>query len=333
MKGALVMNEVQIIGTGSYAPLNIMTNKQLSEIVETSDEWIISRTGIKQRHISQGENTSDLATEAALEALKDANIKAEDIDLIILASTSPDQFVPATACIVQGNIGAVNAMAFDISAACTGFIFGLNIAMQFLKTGNRKRALIIGAEVLSKIVDWTDRNTCILFGDGAGAAVLEAGSTRGVISVDSASEGQKSHFLTCPTVDVKNTFTSGNEDFKATISMDGKEIFKFAVNTIVKSINKILTDNNYTLEDIKYVVCHQANFRIIDFVVKRLKADKNKFFVNLDKYGNTSAASIAIALDEMNKTNLLTVGDKIILVGFGGGLTYGASLIEWTINK
>ncbi|MBU3190111.1 ketoacyl-ACP synthase III [Clostridium bowmanii] len=327
------MNEVQIIGTGSYAPLNIMTNKQLSEIVETSDEWIISRTGIKQRHISQGENTSDLATEAALEALKDANIKAEDIDLIILASTSPDQFVPATACIVQGNIGAVNAMAFDISAACTGFIFGLNIAMQFLKTGNRKRALIIGAEVLSKIVDWTDRNTCILFGDGAGAAVLEAGSTRGVISVDSASEGQKSHFLTCPTVDVKNTFTSGNEDFKATISMDGKEIFKFAVNTIVKSINKILTDNNYTLEDIKYVVCHQANFRIIDFVVKRLKADKNKFFVNLDKYGNTSAASIAIALDEMNKTNLLTVGDKIILVGFGGGLTYGASLIEWTINK
>ncbi|MGH4140511.1 beta-ketoacyl-ACP synthase III [Clostridium sp.] len=327
------MNEVQIIGTGSYAPLNIMTNNQLSEIVDTSDEWIISRTGIKQRHISQGENTSDLATKAALEALKDANIKAEDIDLIILASTSPDQFVPATACIVQGNIGAVNAMAFDISAACTGFIFALNIAMQFLKTGNRKHALIIGAEVLSKIVDWTDRNTCILFGDGAGAAVLEAGSVRGIISVDSASEGQKSHFLTCSTVDVKNTFTSGHEDFKATISMDGKEIFKFAVNTIVKSINKILNDNNYTLEDIKYVVCHQANFRIIDFVVKRLKADKDKFFVNLDKYGNTSAASIAIALDEMNKTNLLTAGDKIILVGFGGGLTYGASLIEWTINK
>lgn len=327
------MNEVQIIGTGSYAPLNIMTNNQLSEIVDTSDEWIISRTGIKQRHISQGENTSDLATKAALEALKDANIKAVDIDLIILASTSPDQFVPATACIVQGNIGAVNAMAFDISAACTGFIFGLNIAMQFLKTGNRKRALIIGAEVLSKIVDWTDRNTCILFGDGAGAAVLEAGSVRGIVSVDSASEGQKSHFLTCPTVDVKNTFTSGSEDFKATISMDGKETFKFAVNTIVKSINKILNDNNYTLEDIKYVVCHQANFRIIDFVVKRLKADKDKFFVNLDKYGNTSAASIAIALDEMNKTNLLTAGDKIILVGFGGGLTYGASLIEWTMNK
>ena len=327
------MNEVQIIGTGSYAPLNIMTNHQISEIVDTSDEWIVSMTGIKQRHISQGENTSDLATKAALEALKDANVTAEDIDLIILASTSPDQFVPATACIVQGNIGAVNAMAFDISAACTGFIFALNIAMQFLKTGKRKRALIIGAEVLSKIVDWTDRNTCILFGDGAGAAVVEVGTKRGIISVDSASEGKKFELLTCPTVDVKNTFTNGKEDFKAKIDMDGKEIFRFAVNIIVRSINKILKENNYTLEDIKYVVCHQANFRIIDFVVKKLKADKDKFFVNLDKYGNTSAASIAIALDEMNKTNLLTAGDKIILVGFGGGLTYGASLIEWTMNK
>ncbi|MBU3156306.1 ketoacyl-ACP synthase III [Clostridium estertheticum] len=327
------MNEVQIIGTGSYAPLNIMTNHELSKIVDTSDEWIVSMTGIKQRHISTGENTSDLATKAASEALANANIKAEDIDLIIVASTSPDQFVPATACIVQGNIGAVNAMAFDISAACTGFIFALNIAMQFLKTGQRKRALIIGADVLSKIVDWTDRNTCILFGDGAGAAVLEAGSVRGIISVNSASEGQKGKFLTCPTVDVKNTYTKGNEDFKATISMDGKEIFKFAVKTIASSISRILNENNYTLDDIKYVVCHQANFRIIEFVVRKLKADKDKFFVNLDKYGNTSAASIAIAMDEMNKENLLTAGDKIILVGFGGGLTYGASLIEWTMNK
>jgi len=327
------MNEVQIIGTGSYAPLNIMTNQQLSEIVDTSDEWIISMTGIKQRHISRGENTSDLATKAAISALKDAKVKAEDIDLIIVASTSPDQFVPATACIVQGNIGAVNAMAFDISAACTGFIFALNIATQFLKTGDRTRALIIGAEVLSKIVDWTDRNTCILFGDGAGAAVLEVGSLRGIISINSASEGRKGKYLTCPTVDVKNTFTKGNEDFKAIISMDGKEIFKFAVKTIASSVTKILKENNYTIEDIKYIVCHQANFRIIDFVVKRLKADKDKFFVNLDKYGNTSAASIPIAMDEMNKKNLLKAGDKIILVGFGGGLTYGACLIEWTINK
>jgi len=327
------MNEVQIIGTGSYAPLNIMTNQQLSEIVDTSDEWIISMTGIKQRHISQGENTSDLATKAAIEALKDAKVKVEDIDLIIVASTSPDKFVPATACIVQGNIGAVNAMAFDISAACTGFIFALNVALQFLKTGERTRALIIGAEVLSKIVDWTDRNTCILFGDGAGAAVLEVGSLRGIISINSASEGQNGKYLTCPTVDVKNTFTKGSEDFKSIISMDGKEIFKFAVKTIASSVTKILKENNYTIDDIKYIVCHQANFRIIDFVVKKLKADKNKFFVNLDSYGNTSAASIPIAMDEMNKKNLLKAGDKIILVGFGGGLTYGACLIEWTINK
>ena len=327
------MNEVQIIGTGSYAPLNIMTNHQLAEIVDTSDEWITSRTGIKQRHISQGENTSDLATKAALDALNNAKIRAEDIDLIILASTSPDQFVPATACIVQGNIGAVNAMAFDISAACTGFIFALNIGMQFLKTGQCTRALIIGAEVLSKIVDWTDRNTCTLFGDGAGAAIIEVGSKKGIISINSTSEGEKAECLTCPTVDVKNTFTSGVENFKATISMDGKEIFKFAVKIIESSIERILKENDCTLDDIKYVVCHQANLRIIDFVVKRLKADKDKFYVNLDKYGNTSAASIAIALDEMNKNNLLTAGDKIILVGFGGGLTYGAALIEWTINK
>ncbi|MBK5240875.1 beta-ketoacyl-ACP synthase III [Clostridium sp.] len=327
------MNEVQIIGTGSYAPLNIMTNHQLSEIVDTSDEWITSMTGIKERHISQGENTSDLAIKAALEALKDAGVKPCDIDLIILASTSPDQFLPATACIVQGSIGAVNAMAFDISAACSGFIFAINIGMQFLRTGQCKRALIIGAEVLSKIVDWTDRNTCVLFGDGAGAAVIEAGGTRGIISVNSSSEGDKGDYLTCPTVDVKNTFISGNEDFKATLKMDGKEVFRFAVRVIESSINKILKENNCTLEDIKYVVCHQANLRIIDFIIKRLKADKNKFYINLDKYGNTSAASIAIALDEMNKKNLLTAGDKIILVGFGGGLTYGAALIEWTINK
>ncbi len=327
------MNEVQIIGTGSYAPLNIMTNHQMSELVDTSDEWIVSMTGIKERHISQGENTSDLATKAALEALKDAKVKPEDIDLIIVASTSPDQFVPATACIVQGNIGASNAMAFDISAACTGFIFALNIGMQFLRTGQCKRALIIGAEVLSKIVDWTDRNTCILFGDGAGAAVIEAGSKKGIISVNSASEGSKYELLTCPTVDVKNSFTKGTDNFKATIDMDGKEIFRFAVSIIESSIDRILKENNCTLEDIKYVVCHQANFRIIDFVVKRLKADKDKFYVNLDRYGNTSAASIAIAMDEMNKKDLLKAGDKIILVGFGGGLTYGASLIEWTINK
>ena len=327
------MSEVQIIGTGSYAPLNIMTNQQLSEIVDTSDEWIVAMTGIKQRHISVGENTSDLATKAALAALKDANVKPEDIDLIILASTSQDQFVPATACIVQGNIGADNAMAFDISAACTGFIFALNIGMQFLKTGKCTRALIIGAEVLSKIVDWTDRNTCILFGDGAGAAVIEVGNKRGIISINSASEGKKFELLTCPTVDVVNTFAKGTENFKGKIDMDGKEIFRFAVSIIESSIVKILKENNYTLEDIKYVVCHQANARIIDFVVKRMKADKDKFYVNLDMYGNTSAASIAIALDEINKKNLLTAGDKIILVGFGGGLTYGASLIEWTMDK
>ena len=327
------MNEVRIIGTGSYAPLNIMTNQQISEIVDTSDEWIVSMTGIRERHITQGENTSDLAIKAALEALKSAKVKAEDIDLIILASTSPDQFLPATACIVQGRIGATNAMAFDISAACTGFIFGLNIGFQFLRTGQFKRALIIGAEVLSKIVDWTDRNTCILFGDGAGAAVIEAGSEKGIISVNSASDGTKGHFLTCPTVDVKNTFTKGNADFNATLKMEGKEVFKFAVNIIETSIDKILKENNYTLEDIKYVVSHQANFRIIDYVVKKLKADKNKFYMNLDRYGNTSAASIPIALDEMNKKGLLEAGDKIILVGFGGGLTYGAALIEWTMDK
>lgn len=327
------MKQVKIVGTGSYAPCNIMTNEELSKLVDTNDEWITSRTGIKQRRISNGENTSDVAAKAAINALESANVAVEDIDLLIVATTSPDQFVPSTACLVQGKIGAVNALAFDVSAACTGFVFGLNIASQFIKTGQCNKALVIGAEVLSKLVDWQDRNTCVLFGDGAGAAILESSNEKGLISIYTASDGSKAEVLTCPAANVINPYTEGDSSFKSKISMNGKDIFKFAVKVIDESINKILEESNHSLEDIKYIIPHQANLRMIDFVSKKMNIDIEKFYINLDKYGNTSAASIAIALDEVNKKGLLHKGDKIILVGFGGGLTYGASLIQWTIDN
>ena len=328
------MNKVQIIGTGSYLPEKVVSNFDLAEIVDTSDEWISSRTGIKERRISEGENTSDLATKAALNAIENSKINPEDIDLIVLGTLTPDSFMPSTACIVQKNIGAVNATCFDISAACTGFIFAIDIATQFIKAGRCKVALIIGAETLSKVVNWKDRNTCVLFADGAGAAVLKAGNEESILAVYSGSDGSKGNHLTCDSIPVKNPYVKEKNIVAvdvncSTIKMDGKEIFKFAVNIIIQSINELLKTAELELEDIKYIIPHQANTRIIDYTAKKLGISKSKFFVNLDKYGNTSAASIAIALDEMSRKGMLEKGDKILLVGFGGGLTYGGTIIQW----
>jgi len=328
------MNKVQIIGTGSYLPEKVVSNFDLAEIVDTSDEWISSRTGIKERRISEGENTSDLATKAALNAIENSKINPEDIDLIVLGTLTPDSFMPSTACIVQKNIGAVNATCFDISAACTGFIFAMDIATQFIKTGRSKVALIIGAETLSKVVNWNDRNTCVLFADGAGAAVLKAGNENSIIATYSGSEGAKGNHLTCDSMPVKNPYVKEKNIFAvdencSTIKMDGKEIFKFAVNIIIQSINELLQIAELKIEDIKYIIPNQANTRIIDFTAKKLGVPKSKFFINLDKYGNTSAASVAIALDEMSRAGMLKKGDKILLVGFGGGLTYGGTIIQW----
>lgn len=328
------MRNVKIIGTGSYAPSRVVTNSDLSKIVDTNDEWISSRTGIRERRITTGEDTSALSTKAALEALKDANIDPLDIDLIIVGTASPDKFIPSTACLVQAEIGAENATCFDISAACSGFIYALNIGTQFIKTGQCKTALVIGAEVLSKILDWSDRSTCVLFGDGAGAAILKSSEDEnGILSIYTGSDGRNAaEALGCSAVPVRNPFIESTEKHDSLVTMNGKDIFRFATKVMPKCIEEVLKDQDCTMEDIKYIVPHQANIRIIESAAKRLGIDINKFYVNLDKYGNTSAATIPMALDEMSKAGILHRGDKIILVGFGGGLTFGSALVEWMID-
>lgn len=327
------MNSVKIIGTGRYTPDNVVTNDDLSKIVDTNDEWISTRTGIRERRITSKEDTTELALKAAVNALKRANISAESLDLIIVGTISPDSFMPSIACKLQGELGAVNAAAFDMTAACSGFIYGLEIAKNFIMSGKYKRALVIGAEVLSKIIDWKDRNTCILFGDGAAAAVVEASEKiDGIRSIKLGSDGSKGQFLTCPAVELKNLLIKSDGTHKNTIWMAGREIFKFGVNTIYECVNRILEENKLRLNDIKYIVPHQANSRMIDSAAKKLKINSDKFYTNMQIYGNTSSASIGIALDEMVEKNMLHKGDKVIIIGFGGGLTWGSALIEWSME-
>lgn len=323
------MREVKLIGTGRYVPEKIVTNDDLSKIVDTNDEWITSRTGIKQRRISEGENTSDLGTKAALKALESAKLTADDIDLIVVATSTPDSLSPSTAVYIQRNIGAFKAACFDISAACSGFIYALNIGSQFIKTGQSKNALIIGAEVLSKVTDWTDRNTCVLFGDGAGAVVLTASETKGISSIFCGADGRKVEHLNINCVPVKNPYVKPETIDSIRISMDGREVFKFASNIMLEAIDKVLKDSGLKLEDIKYVVPHQANYRIIEFAARKLGAPEDKFYINLQNYGNTSAASIPIALDEMIRNSVIKKGDKMILVAFGAGFTWSTALVEY----
>lgn len=324
------MSNIKIISTGSYVPQNRVSNDDISKIVETNDEWISSRTGIKERRISQGENTSVLGAKAAEDALKKAGLTAMDIDIIILATTTPDSFTPSTACKVQHLIGAKNAYAFDLSAACSGFIYGIAMGERILRGGNEKRAMVIGAETLSRIIDWEDRSTCVLFGDGAGAVILEKTDEEGIISTTIGSDGTLGlTSLTTGEFKVKNPYCEPEEDDKMAIAMEGREIFKFAVNIIPKSVNEVLNKAGIGIDEIKYIVPHQANIRIVEAAAKKLDVPLEKFYTNLNKYGNTSAASIALALDEMNKEGLLNKGDKLIFVGFGGGLTWGAILINW----
>lgn len=328
------MNKAQIIGTGHYVPQNIVSNDDLAKIVDTSDEWISSRSGIKERRITQGENTSDFATKAALLAMEDAKISPEEIEFIILATYTPDAFIPNTACIVQSNIGAVNATCFDLSAACTGFIYALDIATQFIKVGRAKCILVIGAETQSKHINWEDRGTCVLFADGAGAAIVKAGDQGDVLACYSGSDGAKSKNLIVDGVPVRNPFMENSPGkmydlTNSTIKMDGKEIFKFAVGIMIHCAEELLKKSGLEMGDIKVLIPHQANYRIIESTARKLGVDMDKIFINIDKYGNTSAASIAIALDELAKSGRIGKGDKIMLVGFGGGLTYGGTIIEW----
>lgn len=317
----------RIAGIGAYVPETIVTNHDLAKIVDTSDEWIFSRTGIRERHISTKEGTSELAAKAAGRALTAAGVKAEELDLIILGTSSPDCNYPSGACEVQNMLGAVNAAAFDISAACAGFIFAMNIVQGFFKAGIYQTALIIGAETLSKVTDWEDRSTCVLFGDGAGAAVLKNGET-GVIDMIMGSDGSKGRALSCVSRTMGN-FLTGTKPEPGFMTMDGQEVFRFAVKQVPDSIETILARNHVAKEEIAYYVLHQANERIVEAVARKLKEPMDKFPMTIDRYGNTSTASIPLLLDDMIKRKMLTRGDKIILSGFGAGMTWGAVLLEW----
>ncbi|MGL5380525.1 beta-ketoacyl-ACP synthase III [Clostridium sp.] len=323
------MKEIVISGIGAYLPSQIVTNHDLSTFIETNDEWIVERTGIRERRISVGEDTSDIAVKAANAALKNAGVSPADIDLIVVGTITPDMFTPSVACIVQKHIGADKATAFDINAACSGFLFATQVAQAMMKDLNFKHALVIGAETLSKVIDWTDRGTCVLFGDGGGAAVLSKSDEKGIIKSFSRADGAKGDCLTIGAIDVDNPYVQNVQNRKKKIEMNGKEVFRFATSVIQESVLKVLEDTEYTLEDIKYIVPHQANVRIIDFAAKKLGVNKERFYVNLDRFGNTSSASVPIALNEMNERAMLKDGDLIVLVGFGGGLSYGSILIKW----
>ena len=323
------MDNIGIAGVGAYLPSLAVTNDKLSEFVDTNDEWISERTGIKERRISDGEDTSVVASKAAKLALDRAGVKAEELDLIIVATVSPDMFIPSVACLVQNNLGAQNAACFDINVACSGFVYGLEVAKGMMISMNYKNALVIGAEVLSKVIDWSDRSTCILFGDGSGAAVLKKCEERGIIKSYLKAEGEKWESLTIGAADFNTPFNKGKMIKKRTIDMNGREVFKFATKAIEDGVKKILEDTGISIDEIKYIVPHQANSRIISSAAKRLGIEKNKFFVNVENVGNTSSASVPIALNDMYEKHMLKKGDKIILVAFGGGLTYGSTLIEW----
>ncbi len=311
-----------------YVPERVVTNDELSRIVDTSDEWITSRTGIRRRHLSTGENTSQLCINIGNKLLDKTGVKAEEIDLIIVATITPDYATPSVACQVQKALGCVNAFAFDISAACSGFVYSLSVADKFIRSGQYKNILVFGAETLSKITDWTDRNTCVLFADGGGGALLGPREGAGIIAEDLHARGDDIS-LTGRHHVVENMVCKDAEKGYPYLIMDGRAIFNFATRVVPDSVNRILEKSGLGLEDIRYIVPHQANSRIIDIVARKLKADISKFYINVDEYGNTSAASIPIALSEMSGKGMLERGDRIIITGFGAGLTWGSMLIEW----
>lgn len=326
------MMRARITGTGSAVPDKVLTNFDLEKMVDTSDEWITTRTGIKERRIAgEGESTSTFATKAAEKALEMAGVKADELDLVIVGTVTPDFPFPATACLVQNNIKAVNAAAFDVTAACSGFLYGLSVAEKFIRTGTVKKALVIGAEVLSRIIDWSDRNTCLLFGDGAGAVVVEAcEGDNGVLSTHIHSDGSFWELLYLPACGSRNPATQKAVDDRLIyLTMQGNEVFKLAVRAMGEVAHEALAASGMTPADIDLFIPHQANRRIIDAIGKRLGLAEERVFVNLDRYGNTSAASIPIALDEANRSSRIKEGDIVLFDAFGGGLTWGAALLRW----
>ena len=318
----------RICGTGSYIPSHRMDNVELSSLVDTSDEWIRERTGVVQRHIAEeNEDTVTMASRAAQRALEDADIKAEEIDLIIVATISPTEIMPCVACRVQEKLGAENATCFDLNGACTGSLLALNTAQAYLSQGIYQTALVIGAEKLSALTDWTDRGTCILFGDGAGAVVLKAEESGRYAQV-TQSIGKKGGALTLRSRN-QIQYETDPKAKETYIQMNGKEVFTFAVSKVPEAVKNLLSREKIPCEDIRYYLLHQANERIIRSAARRIGEDISKFPMNMDEYGNTSSASLLILLDEVKQSGKLQRGDKLVLAGFGGGLTYGASLIEY----
>ncbi|MEI9864170.1 MAG: beta-ketoacyl-ACP synthase III [Limisphaerales bacterium] len=321
-----------ITGVGSYVPEKILTNADLEKIVETSDEWITTRTGIKERRIAaQDEFTSDMAAKAAERAMKMAGVTADQINLIIVATVTPDMPFPSTACLVQHKIGAKKAAAFDLEAACSGFIYGIEVAKQFIISHTYETVLVIGAEKISSITDWKDRNTCVLFGDGAGAAILQhRPGTQGLLMAAMGADGEKSDLLFMPGGGSRCPATQGSLDARLHfLRMEGKETFKNAVQTMSAAAKEVLRRCGLDISQIKCVIPHQANRRIVDAVASRVGATPEQVFVNLHKYGNTSAASVAIALDEAVSSGKILRDDLVLLVVFGAGSTWGAAVIEW----
>ncbi len=326
------MARTKIIGTGSAVPEKLLTNNDLEKMVETSDDWITTRTGIKTRHIAaDDEYTSTLATRAAEKALAMAGVAPDELDMIVVATVTPDFPFPATSCLVQNNLKASKAVAFDISAACSGFLYGLTQVDQCIKTGMARKALVVGAEVLSRIVDWSDRNTCCLFGDGAGAVVVEASAgEKGILSSHIHSDGSYWELLHQPGAGSRNPCSQRTLDERLVyITMQGNEVFKLAVRAMEEVAQEALAANGLTTTDIDLFISHQANRRIIDAIGKRLGLAEEQVFVNLERYGNTSSASIPIALDEANRAGRIKGDDIVLFDAFGGGLTWGATLLRW----
>lgn len=315
----------RIVGTGSYLPEKILTNRDLELAVDTTDEWIQTRTGIRQRHIAaDGEKTSDLALRASRSALDAAGITAADLDLIVVATTTPDVVFPSTACFLQAKLGARNCPAFDVQAVCSGFVYGLSTADQFLRSGQYRNALVVGAEIYSRILDWSDRATCVLFGDGAGAVVLRRDSAPGILSSHLHADGAYANLLSVP-----GTVCGGKVTGRPLLQMDGGGVFKFAVKALDDLVVEALAANGMQKSDIDWLVPHQANIRIIQASAKKLGLSMEKVVVTVDRHANTSAASIPLALDEAARDGRIRAGQHVLLEAVGGGFTWGAALVKW----
>ncbi|MFT3756814.1 MAG: beta-ketoacyl-ACP synthase III [Pseudoxanthomonas sp.] len=319
----------RIAGTGSYLPEKVLTNEDLAKQVDTSDEWIRSRTGIGERHIAaEGQTSGDLGVEAALRAMQAAGVSAEDLDMIVVGTTTPDLVFPSTACLIQAKLGAEGCAAMDVNAACSGFVYALSVADKFIRCGDAKTVLVVGTETLSRIVDWTERTTCVLFGDGAGAVVLKADSETGILSTHLHADGSKKELLWNP-VGVSAGFRADEANCGAKINMKGNDVFKYAVKALDGVVDETLSANGLDKSDLDWLIPHQANLRIIEATAKRLEMSMDRVVVTVDKHGNTSSASVPLALDEAVRSGRVQRGELLLLEAFGGGFTWGSALLRY----